>query len=224
MRRPINPRRMARLRIILVLFFCFLLHSPMTAQNRLKIVDGKWRKGNNVEFLCVEPIFSLFNYYKMSREFIRFICIIAMAILNAVIARKLQIAKALVSTACARLNVGRETNSLMRSFTEKKLTALMIAITFIFMIGNLPQTFVMVLQNESCESDFSFQVLRNVANALEVLNHCLNFYVFCMASSEYTRAFLLNCLCIRRLFTDVPACARFIYSRKASRSVLSSFR
>ncbi|KHN86073.1 putative G-protein coupled receptor [Toxocara canis] len=245
MRRPINPRRMARLRIILVLFFCFLLHSPMTAQNRLKIVDGKWRKGNNVEFLCVEPIFSLFNYYKMSREFIRFICIIAMAILNAVIARKLQIAKRkrrrmilrpkanslsvkLPSNAdtnsqelCYQGGSKRETNSLMRSFTEKKLTALMIAITFIFMIGNLPQTFVMVLQNESCESDFSFQVLRNVANALEVLNHCLNFYVFCMASSEYTRAFLLNCLCIRRLFTDVPACARFIYSRKASSCLTS---
>uniref|UniRef100_A0A0M3IBC2 Uncharacterized protein n=1 Tax=Ascaris lumbricoides TaxID=6252 RepID=A0A0M3IBC2_ASCLU len=64
-------------------------------------------------------------------------------------------------------------------------------------------------------------LLRNVANALEVLNHCLNFYVFCLASSEYTRAFLLNCLCVRRVLTHIPACARFIYLRKSSSCVTS---
>lgn len=46
----------------------------------------------------------------------------------------------------------------MRSFTEKKLTALMVAICLIFMIGNLPQTFVMVLQNEARETNYEFQV------------------------------------------------------------------
>ncbi len=63
-----------------------------------------------------------------------------------------------------------------------------------------------------------FEIYRNVANCLEILNHCLNFYVFCMASSDYTRAFLLNCLCIRRLLVKIPTCANFIYARRASRS------
>uniref|UniRef100_A0A915AYF4 G-protein coupled receptors family 1 profile domain-containing protein n=1 Tax=Parascaris univalens TaxID=6257 RepID=A0A915AYF4_PARUN len=180
-RRSTNPKRMARIRIILLLVFCFILHSPMSAQNRLKIVNGRWRKGNNVEFLCVEPIFTLFNYYKMSREFLRFTCVIAMAVLNIFIARKLQITKQnrrrmilrpktnLLSVklpsndaTCLEFyatdTAKRENCSLMRSFTEKKLTALMIAITFIFMIGNLPQTVVMVLQNDSHEYNFSFQV------------------------------------------------------------------
>lgn len=41
------------------------------------------------------------------------------------------------------------------------------------------------------------QIFRGVANTMEVLNHCLNFYVFCMASSEYSRAFLHTCNCFR---------------------------
>lgn len=69
----------------------------------------------------------------------------------------------------------------MRSFTEKKLTALMIAICVIFAIGNIPQMVVcggdssvstipytdilyfllqvvMVLQNESLDHSYNFQV------------------------------------------------------------------
>lgn len=46
----------------------------------------------------------------------------------------------------------------MRSFTEKKLTALMIAICLIYAIGNIPQMVVMVVQNEALESMYSFQV------------------------------------------------------------------
>ncbi|VDK50316.1 unnamed protein product [Anisakis simplex] len=160
MRRPANPKRTARLRIVLLLLFTFILHSPMSAQNRIKFINGRWRK---------------------------------------------------------MLLFRRESASLMRSFTEKKLTALMFSITFIFLIGNLPQIFVMVLQNEAIEGNFSFQLLRNIANALEVLNHCLNFYVFCMASSEYTRAFLLNCFFASRFLSMIPACARFIYTTKPSR-------
>lgn len=49
-------------------------------------------------------------------------------------------------------------NSLMRSFTEKRLTALMVAICAIYMIGNFPQIVVMVFQNESTEAMYSFQV------------------------------------------------------------------
>jgi hypothetical protein len=49
---------------------------------------------------------------------------------------------------------------LMRSFTERKLTALMIAICFIYIIGYIPQTLVMLLQSETTENMFGFQVRR----------------------------------------------------------------
>jgi len=38
-----------------------------------------------------------------------------------------------------RTGAAHQLNTLMRSFTEKKLTALMIAICVIFAIGNIPQ-------------------------------------------------------------------------------------
>lgn len=46
----------------------------------------------------------------------------------------------------------------MKSFTEKKLTVLMIVICIIFLLGNVPQIIVMILQNESMEHNFNFQV------------------------------------------------------------------
>ncbi|ETN87247.1 hypothetical protein NECAME_00106, partial [Necator americanus] len=65
-----------------------------------------------------------------------------------------------------------------------------------------------------------FQLYRNIANLLEVVNHCLNFYVFCMASSEYTRAFLLNCVCLRDILLRFPRVADFLAARRSG-SVVS---
>lgn len=64
---------------------------------------------------------------------------------------------------------------------------------------------------------YSFQVFRNIANSLEVLNHCLNFFVFCFASSEYLRSFLINCRCLSSVLLKIPACARFIHSKRLNR-------
>ncbi|KAI6225525.1 G-PROTEIN-RECEP-F1-2 domain-containing protein [Aphelenchoides fujianensis] len=110
----------------------------------------------------------------------------------------------------------------MKSFTEKKLTALMIAICTIYLFGNLPQMAVMVFQNESTDSVWGFQVFRNIANTLEILNHCSNFFVFCLASSEYSRAFLTNCRCLTRLLLKIPYCAALLHARRLN-SNLSGF-
>ncbi|KAI6199414.1 putative G-protein coupled receptor [Aphelenchoides besseyi] len=102
----------------------------------------------------------------------------------------------------------------MKTFTEKKLTALMISICIIFVFGNVPQIIVMLAQNEKLDSHYSFQVFRNIANTFEVLNHCLNFFVFCLASSEYSRSFLMNCRCLTRLFLKIPSCASLLHSHR----------
>lgn len=81
---------------------------------------------------------------------------------------------------------------------------------------------VMLLQNERMEKVYSFQVFRNIANTLETLNHCLNFFIFCVASSEYTRAFLLNCRCLSLVLLKIPACAAFIHSRRLNSNNLSN--
>lgn len=65
-------------------------------------------------------------------------------------------------------------------------------------------------------SQLRFQMFRGIANCFEVLNHCLNFYVFCMASSEYSRAFLVNCLCLRQLLMHIACCEAFMFIRRSS--------
>uniref|UniRef100_A0A914HI33 G-protein coupled receptors family 1 profile domain-containing protein n=1 Tax=Globodera rostochiensis TaxID=31243 RepID=A0A914HI33_GLORO len=223
------------------LLVAVLLHSPMALQNKAKCTRmeagkcaGRWTKGNNVDLLCHQPAWTLFNYYKMGRECLRFFCVLLLIVLNAKVARSLQVAKRNRRLLIKRVSMPpemqqpqllglpfpggdlkggkRELNSLMRSFTEKKLTALMIAICVIFAIGNIPQMVVMVVQNESLEHSYNFQVFRQLANTAEVLNHCLNFFIFCMASSEYRRAFL-SLSPIRCLLRRVPLCASFVHVR-----------
>ncbi|KAF8353944.1 hypothetical protein PRIPAC_95567 [Pristionchus pacificus] len=100
-------------------------------------------------------------------------------------------------------------SSLYRSFTEKKLTVLMAVICVIYMLGNLPQMIIMSVQDESKEGVWKFQILRQVGNMLEVGNHCVNFYLFCLASSEYSRAFANSCSCFRNIAARVPFLKRF---------------
>ncbi|KAK0395496.1 hypothetical protein QR680_001308 [Steinernema hermaphroditum] len=232
--RLLNPENNARLKIFLSFFLALLLHSPIALQNTIKVnSDGTFHKGNNQELLCQDPYWSIFNYYKMIREAIRFLCVMSMVVMNAVITRQLQrqkknrrqmvlrnnVVSATQPTSPARDKQSRRDTSLLRSFTEKKLTALMISICLIYVIGNLPQTVVMVLQSETTEELFGFQVYRNIANTLEVLNHCMNFFIFCMASSEYTRAFLFNCLCLQRILGKTPFCENFFRRQRINRTL-----
>ncbi|KAH7730248.1 Protein C17H11.1 [Aphelenchoides avenae] len=230
-KRLFNIEHTVILKIGLVFIASILIHCPMVLQNTAKrSPSGRIIKGNNQKLLCNEPWWTIFNYYKMFRELLRFFCVALLISLNIIIAKNLQVAKKnrrllikrnstpegaeyLVSTP-TKEKAKRDISGVMRSFTEKKLTALMIAICLIYAIGNIPQMVVMVVQNEALESMYSFQLFRNCANTLEVLNHCLNFFIFCMASSEYSRAFLLNCLCLRRILLRIPACAAFIHARR----------
>uniref|UniRef100_A0A914R1C5 G-protein coupled receptors family 1 profile domain-containing protein n=1 Tax=Panagrolaimus davidi TaxID=227884 RepID=A0A914R1C5_9BILA len=183
--------------------------------------DGTVIKGNNQQLLCKEPYWTIYSYYGFIRESIRFINVFVLVALNIFIAKFLQIAKKNRRLLTKRSITSdpdainkNDKNSLMRSFTEKRLTALMVAICAIYMIGNFPQIVVMVFQNESTEAMYSFQLFRHIANTLEVLNHCLNFFIFCLASSEYTRAFLNSCPLLRDIIRQLPFCVTFLNSRR----------
>uniref|UniRef100_A0AC34QS12 G-protein coupled receptors family 1 profile domain-containing protein n=1 Tax=Panagrolaimus sp. JU765 TaxID=591449 RepID=A0AC34QS12_9BILA len=150
-----------------VLLFSVLLHSPLMFQVTAKRQpDGTLAKGNNKQLLCHEPFWTIYSWYGFFRESLRFACVFVLVFLNIFIARKLQIAKRnrrlLKKHSSALENsdlIGTKAEkNLMKSFTEKRLTALMIAICFIYVIGNVPQTIVMIFQNESTEAKFSFQL------------------------------------------------------------------
>ncbi|CAI2357962.1 unnamed protein product [Caenorhabditis sp. 36 PRJEB53466] len=222
-----NPRALARRKIHLMLLLSFGIHLPMVLQRTLEQNEnGDYVMVNNVNLLCKEPNWTIYSYYKLARECLRFCVVFLMTFFNVIIAHQLQVTKQrrrrLVrrsspqnegtidlksEPSMSSYSMRKEDSILMRSFTEKKLTVLMITICIIFLLGNVPQIIVMILQNEAMENNFNFQLYRHISNTLEVLNHCLNFYVFCIASSEYTRAFLLNCMCLQRFLFRFPSIA-----------------
>ncbi|CAJ0933784.1 unnamed protein product, partial [Mesorhabditis belari] len=238
--RSSNPKKTCRRRIVIAVLAAFLLHVPMAVQTTVQqSSEGIYTIVNHKGLLCQEPYWTIFQTYKVGRECLRFMCVIVMTALNVVIARKLQIAKRnrrvlLNKTPKAppkppnfsnhRSSIAyhsdayqqKEFASVVKSFTEKKLTVLMVAICFIFILGNVPQMLVMLFQNEATEQLYGFQLYRQLANVLEVLNHCLNFYVFCMASSEYTRAFIVNCFCLRHVISLCPGCVKLVNRRRSS--------
>ncbi|CAJ0608955.1 unnamed protein product [Cylicocyclus nassatus] len=240
---PYNPHKMARRKIQAMLGLAALLHLPMMLQTTIKLSDdGSYHIANNVDLLCREPHWTVYNYYKLIRECLRFFFVALMTLLNVIIARKLQLnnlrRRRLVRRSVPSdvsspdhlsakrpkspensFNRSRRESNLVRSFSEKKLTALMVVICVIYILGNLPQMLVMVLQNEAMENSYGFQLYRNTANLLEVVNHCLNFYIFCMASSEYTRAFLLKCVCVRDIMMKFPEYAEFLTARRSDSMV-----
>ncbi|UMM43370.1 hypothetical protein L5515_018886 [Caenorhabditis briggsae] len=232
-----NPRKQARRKIAILLGVSFCIHLPMALQRTMRRNDsGEYVMVNNIEILCQEPYWSIYNYYKLARECVRVAIVIIMTALNVVIAKRLKqnderrnrlvrrsspqnnSSSGMVTDSDASLPpaVRREESYFLRSFTEGRLTILMAVICFIFVVGNIPQIVVMILQNEAMEHNFKFQLYRHCSNTLEVLNHCLNFYVFCVASREYTRAFVNNCVCLQRVVYKFPFCRKIVFSRRSS--------
>uniref|UniRef100_A0A914VV81 G-protein coupled receptors family 1 profile domain-containing protein n=1 Tax=Plectus sambesii TaxID=2011161 RepID=A0A914VV81_9BILA len=220
-----DPKRLAQVKIACSFLLALLLHVPMSLL--YSVGDdfdepGKFVKVSSRRMLCNEPSATIFGYYNHGRECVRLTAVVIMSVVNGVIARKLQIAKRNRRRMTKKQQKARATTSnrkemaLLKSFTEKKLTVLMIAICIIYLIGNLPQAVNMVLHTDEMENKFSYQIFRAFGNVCEVLNHCLNFYVFCIASTEYSRAFLQNCMCMRSIIVRVPCCAKILYSRKPS--------
>uniref|UniRef100_A0A0K0D791 G_PROTEIN_RECEP_F1_2 domain-containing protein n=1 Tax=Angiostrongylus cantonensis TaxID=6313 RepID=A0A0K0D791_ANGCA len=89
-----NPRRMAHRKILAMVAVAAFLHLPMMLQNSLKKNDdGTYQITNNVDLLCREPHWTVFNYYKMTRECLRFFIVAFMSFLNVIIARNLHLNK-----------------------------------------------------------------------------------------------------------------------------------
>uniref|UniRef100_A0A0N4ZW87 G_PROTEIN_RECEP_F1_2 domain-containing protein n=1 Tax=Parastrongyloides trichosuri TaxID=131310 RepID=A0A0N4ZW87_PARTI len=230
--RLFKPEKNAVFKILFVLLLAFLLHFPLAWQHSIKYDSmGNYVKGNNQELLCQEPHWTIFTYYKIGREFVRGGCVIVLIALNMIIAGKLKIVQRnredlvkrcsnvglvlctnssfAVNGSVSEINRKKELSPLIKSFVERKVTTLMFAICLIYALGNLPQMVVMLLQNEQMDTQYSFQLFRYIANSMEVLNHCLNFYIFCMASSEFKRAFLNHCLGIKKLVIQFSFCKYF---------------
>lgn len=137
------------------------------------------------------------KHYNWTREALcRMIPVVFLAVLNFVLVMRVhEIRKRrnLLKLRQSNLNELQTARPSINSFTEKRITTMMIGITFIYVIGNIPQAISMILTNESNKNDFNYQIFRSFANIMEIGNHCLNFYIFCLTSQDYLKTFVRRC-------------------------------
>jgi hypothetical protein len=71
------------------------LENPISTKSKQLWVDirGKIKFESHDNRCFREPYWSLFNYYKMAREFLRFLSVTCLLVLNSIITKSLQIAK-----------------------------------------------------------------------------------------------------------------------------------
>lgn len=169
--------------------------------------------------------------YRMTREFLcRVIPVFLLAVLNIFIVRnlhkvnerrrKMLIVKPKISLTNEKKRLKSSNSSYFTSFTESRLTTMMMAITVIYVVGNIPQSVSTYLNRDTRNLDFSFQIFRAFANTMEICHHCLNFYVFCLTSQEYSKAFLRHCRNVKTVLVQI--CCKKYDSRRESLNIETS--
>lgn len=80
---------------------------------------------------------------------------------------------------------------------EQRLIILLAGIVILFFISMTPAAVLTILNSDDKEFNFGFQLFRAIANVLELSNYGMNFYVYCMCSSEIRRTFIALVTCTR---------------------------
>lgn len=86
---------------------------------------------------------------------------------------------------------------------ERRLVMLLGGIVVMFFVAMTPAAFVSLFNADEYDKDFNFQLFRAFANDMEFLNYAMNFYVYCLCSSEIRRTFV-QILCCNKLLSQDP--------------------
>lgn len=127
----------------------------------------------------------------------RMVPVTALAALNIILVKKLQNINKRRKLLKSKPNMNDLHNykPVSNNKVDKRLTTMMIGITVIYVAGNIPQSVLMTLLKKRLEmsENLDFQIFRSVANVMEIGNHCLNFYIFCLTSQDYLKSFVRQC-------------------------------
>lgn len=86
---------------------------------------------------------------------------------------------------------------------ERRLVMLLGGIVVMFFVAMTPAAFVSLFNADELAQNFHFQLFRAFANDMEFLNYAMNFYVYCLCSSEIRRTFV-QLLCCRKGIPQEP--------------------
>ncbi|CAN7939081.1 unnamed protein product [Ixodes hexagonus] len=186
--REFHNSRRAKLAIVTAYVAAGLLYVPVAFQKSPVPVWDKF--ANRTQYVPCDNISvsrqPVFKIYLLVKEVIvRVGPVLVVAVLNTTIIltfrqfmRKRQ--KLMNST-------NRDTGKFLE---EQRLVILLAAIVIMFCVCMTPAAVLTVLISDDKELNYGFQLFRAIANDMEMANFAMNFYVYCLCSSEIRDTFL----------------------------------
>ncbi|XP_035220669.1 probable G-protein coupled receptor AH9.1 [Stegodyphus dumicola] len=182
----------------------FVLYIPVCFQKKPVAVQLPFSR--KIEYISCEyiPVTShtVFKVYLMVKEVIvRLGPVLLLAILNTTIIvtfrKTLKKRREMLnmSTSNSAAQQHRDGNKKYRE--EQRLIILLAGIVILFFITMTPAAILTILNSDDKEFNFGFQLFRAIANVLELSNYAMNFYVYCMCSSEIRRTFIALATCTK---------------------------
>ncbi|CAM1324283.1 Uncharacterised protein g8630 [Pycnogonum litorale] len=139
-----------------------------------------------------------YRTYILIRECVcRFCPLIILAVLNASIIicfrRVVKKRERMFSGSISNTRSAKKENK--RFQEERRLVILLIGVVVLFLCCITPSAVNMLFISDDLETNFTYQVFRAAANILEFVNSSLNFFVYCLCSSEIRNTLfnLLGC-------------------------------
>lgn len=205
--------------ITLCFLFGFVIHIPLCFQNTI-VPQETWLETNHSvgsrvifyesvenDLVADSPVFKA--YLIISEIFLRIGPILVLAVLNPLIIFKyreivqkkgrLQGKPQLMSPnvqVAVTVNVtfpfgsGPVRKIPLRAKEDRMMALLLVSLVLLFLVCTTPAAILSVSYSDKLTHDFGFQLFRAVANNLELLNFTLNFYIYCLCSSEIRTAFV----------------------------------
>ncbi|XP_013777254.1 probable G-protein coupled receptor AH9.1 [Limulus polyphemus] len=193
-----NDRR-ARRSIIAAYVLAFCIYVPICFQKEPVPVMNQ--QNETIYVACEnQDVFNHtgFRFYLLIKEIIvRIGPVILLAILNTTIIvafrRTVRKRRELLNNSKSNYSQ-KESNRKFRE--ERRLVVLLGGIVILFFVCMTPAAVLTLLNSDHKELDFGFQLFRAIANVLELANFAMNFYVYCLCSTEIRRTFLRLFGCI----------------------------
>uniref|UniRef100_A0A915KHV2 G-protein coupled receptors family 1 profile domain-containing protein n=1 Tax=Romanomermis culicivorax TaxID=13658 RepID=A0A915KHV2_ROMCU len=82
---------------------------------------------------------------------------------------------------------------------QRNLYILLTVVAVMFFVCNTPAAINLLLISDELKKSPGYLIFRALANFMEITNHALNFYVFCMCSEDYRRTFMATFPCVKTI-------------------------
>ncbi|KAG8175394.1 hypothetical protein JTE90_023760 [Oedothorax gibbosus] len=186
--REVHNERRAKMSIAAAYSVAFLLYVPVCFQKTpVEVEEGEFVACDNLKVTD----HAAFRAYLLAKEVtVRLGPVVLLAVLNAAI-----IVTFRRTMKRRRDMVGQGSGKKYRE--EKRLIVLLAGIVLLFFVSVTPAAVLTLLNSDDKEFDFGFQLFRAFANTLELSNYAMNFYVYCMCSSEIRRTFVALVTCTK---------------------------